>query len=93
MINKLNVRKLCQFFLVGKTFKRMDDFNFYPNDFIIKEPTNYNKSARAKQIHERKKLDSSNGNILDEHDQFYRDHKLLLKLFQVIFRYIMQIQK
>lgn len=62
----------------------MDEFNFYPNEFTIKEPTNYNKSARAKQINERMKLDSNDGKILDEHDQFYRDHKLLLKLFQVI---------
>lgn len=41
-------------------------------------------SARAMAIEDRSQLDSSDGHVIDEHDQFYRDHKLLLKLFQVL---------
>lgn len=40
-------------------------------------------SARARQIIERNKINSQDGKIIDEHDQFYRDHKLLLFLFRV----------
>lgn len=40
-------------------------------------------SPRARKIMERNKLNSQNGKIIDEHDQFYRDHKLLLLLFRV----------
>lgn len=40
-------------------------------------------SARVHEIEKRSELDSLNGRILDEHDQFYRDHKLLLTLFRV----------
>ncbi|XP_037944716.1 gustatory and odorant receptor 22-like [Teleopsis dalmanni] len=32
----------------------------------------------------RSKLDSGNGDRVEEHDQFYRDHKLLLVLFRVL---------
>ncbi|KAK4886234.1 hypothetical protein RN001_002505 [Aquatica leii] len=41
-------------------------------------------SARAQDIYKRSMLKSSDGQVLDDHDQFYRDHKLLLKLFQVL---------
>lgn len=47
---------------------------------VIKE---FKNSARAKNIAKRSLLNSADGNVLDQHDQFYRDHKLLLKLFQV----------
>lgn len=43
-------------------------------------------SPRAQEIEKRSKLDSSDGNVIDEHDQFYRDHKLLLALFRVSIR-------
>ncbi|KAK9875994.1 hypothetical protein WA026_011095 [Henosepilachna vigintioctopunctata] len=39
-------------------------------------------SARAQDIAKRSKLDSNDVTILEEHDQFYRDHKLLLTLFR-----------
>lgn len=40
-------------------------------------------SPRMRNIIERKRLNSLDGAIIDEHDQFYRDHKLLLLLFRV----------
>lgn len=44
-------------------------------------------SARMEDILKRSKL-ISDGQTIDYYDQFYRDHKLLLKLFQVINRYL-----
>lgn len=41
-------------------------------------------SARVSEITERKKLKSADGRTLDKHDQFYRDHKLLLVLFVIM---------
>lgn len=38
-------------------------------------------SARARDIADRSTLSSADGNVLEQHDQFWRDHKLLLKLF------------
>ncbi|XP_031341556.1 gustatory and odorant receptor 22-like isoform X2 [Photinus pyralis] len=59
--------------------------SFYKDDFHIptigKQPRG---SARAQEIYKRSLLKSSDGQTLDDHDQFYRDHKLLLKLFQVL---------
>lgn len=45
---------------------------------------NIRSSARARDIALRSRLSSSDLNVLEEHDQFWRDHKLLLKLFQVL---------
>lgn len=42
-----------------------------------------NSSARAQEIAKRAKLDSSDGQTIEDHDQFYKDHKLLLLLFRV----------
>lgn len=57
---------------------------FYNNDFTITTREKQIKSsARAQEIYKRSALDSADGRIIDEHDQFYKDHKLLLKLFQV----------
>ncbi|KAF5308870.1 hypothetical protein FQR65_LT00570 [Abscondita terminalis] len=57
----------------------------YSKDFLVstveKQPRG---SARAQEIYKRSMLKSSDGRTLDDHDQFYRDHKLLLKLFQVL---------
>ncbi|CAG9839492.1 unnamed protein product [Diabrotica balteata] len=39
-------------------------------------------SARALEIAKRQELDSSDGQVIDDHDQFYRDHKLILLLFR-----------
>lgn len=39
---------------------------------------------RAKERIIRAQLSSSNGDIAEEHDQFYRDHKLLLVLFRAL---------
>ncbi|KAM7363271.1 gustatory and odorant receptor 22-like isoform 2-T2 [Cochliomyia hominivorax] len=39
--------------------------------------TEYNSQLRAK-------LSSNDGNVVESHDQFYRDHKLLLILFRVL---------
>lgn len=41
-------------------------------------------SARARDIAIRSRLSSADPNVLEEHDQFWRDHKLLLRLFQVL---------
>ncbi|XP_022903591.2 gustatory and odorant receptor 22-like [Onthophagus taurus] len=44
----------------------------------------FKHSARARDIKERSQLPQNDGKVIDEHDQFYRDHKLLLKLFQIL---------
>ncbi|GJQ65703.1 hypothetical protein Trydic_g7787 [Trypoxylus dichotomus] len=63
----------------------MTTVGYYSEEFFIKGLTNeFKLSARVRQITKRSMLDSGDGNILDNHDQFYRDHKLLLKLFQVL---------
>lgn len=62
----------------------IDAQNLYPREFNVTLPKQIAQSARAKDIRDRSRLDSSDGKILDEHDQFYRDHKLLLLLFRVI---------
>lgn len=41
-------------------------------------------NAGDKNRTERAKLNSADGNIAEAHDQFYRDHKLLLILFRVL---------
>lgn len=65
----------------------LDLSQFYGKDFNLKAiPKELKGSARAQAIADRAKLNSADGNVIDEHDQFYRDHKLLLKLF-VVSRY------
>lgn len=63
----------------------LDLTKIYGKDFGYKPPLpkELQGSARAAAIEERSKLNSRDGYVIDEHDQFYRDHKLLLKLFQV----------
>lgn len=39
---------------------------------------------REKRRHERAQLNSADGNTAERHDQFYRDHKLLLVLFRAL---------
>lgn len=51
----------------------------------LKTPVGF--SPRAKRIIERTRLNSKDGIVIDEHDQFYRDHKLLLSLFRVCMPY------
>lgn len=57
--------------------------------------TEHNKdlghSPRAREIMKRKRLNSQDGAIIEEHDQFYRDHKLLLLLFRVCIYCIYEI--
>lgn len=67
----------------------MDEFthevDFYKDELYIKnEIKELRQSARTREINKRSKLDQNDGRIIDQHDQFYRDHKLLLKLFQVL---------
>lgn len=40
-------------------------------------------SPRTRAIKDRLKWDKKNYDLIEEHDQFYRDHKLLLSLFRV----------
>lgn len=63
----------------------MGDFQFYQGDFSIKDylKKDLNESPRVKEINKRWLLNSRDGRVIDEHDQFYRDHKLLLVLFRV----------
>lgn len=64
--------------------ENLDLSQYYGKDFSYKAvPKELKGSARAQGISERAKLNSSDGYIIDEHDQFYKDHKLLLKLFLV----------
>ena len=61
------------------------DVDFYQDElYIKKEIKELRQSARTREINKRSKLDQNDGSIIDQHDQFYRDHKLLLKLFQVL---------
>lgn len=67
---------------------KMEDLDlsrFYGKDFPMRKipPKELKSSARAQAIEERSHLNSADGRVIDKHDQFYRDHKLLLKLFQV----------
>nr|AVH87320.1 gustatory receptor 5 [Holotrichia parallela] len=62
-----------------------EEISYYTDELILKGFINeFKHSARAREISKRSQLSSADGNILDQHDQFYRDHKLLLKLFQVL---------
>lgn len=59
---------------------------FYPSDFTIKNYIReFHGSPRAKLINKRNILNQADGKILEDHDQFYRDHKLLLTLFRVCY--------
>lgn len=58
----------------------------YGKELHIKQISKWLRgSARAQEIAKRSELDSSDGNVIDIHDQFFRDHKLLLVLFRVSF--------
>lgn len=58
--------------------------DLYGKEFHIRQISQWmRRSARTQEINKRSKLDSSDGKIIDEHDQFFRDHKLLLVLFRV----------
>lgn len=63
-----------------------DEEQFYfPNDFKVRDMlAGMKQSARSEEIKKRSKLDAEDGLVCDEHDQFYRDHKLLLHLFRVL---------
>lgn len=56
----------------------------YEEQLRMKNLRSLIKSPRAREIADRARLDSADGRVIDEHDQFYRDHKLLLTLFRVI---------
>ncbi|NP_001161916.1 gustatory receptor 2 [Tribolium castaneum] len=57
----------------------------YGNELHIKQISKWLRgSARAQEIQKRSELDSKDGHVIDEHDQFFRDHKLLLVLFRVL---------
>lgn len=61
-----------------------DDTIYYNNELLIKGfVSEFQRSPRIRDISKRSMLNSADGHVLDQHDQFYRDHKLLLKLFQV----------
>lgn len=57
--------------------------DLYGEELDIKSMVRINGSPREQEIEKRFKLDENDGRIMDEHDQFYRDHKLLLILFKV----------
>lgn len=62
----------------------LDLTKLYGKEFHYREvPKELQGSARTQAIKDRIHLDPNDGYIIDKHDQFYRDHKLLLKLFQV----------
>ncbi|KAJ8976651.1 hypothetical protein NQ317_010366 [Molorchus minor] len=57
--------------------------DLYGEELHIKQlRKTYQGSPRAQEIEKRSNLNSEDGAIIDEHDQFYRDHKLLLVLFR-----------
>lgn len=58
--------------------------DLYGKELYIKDISKWlRRSARAQGISKRSELDANNVEILEQHDQFYRDHKLLLTLFRV----------
>jgi gustatory receptor len=58
--------------------------DLYGNELHISQIAKWVRgSARARDIAKRAQLDSADGQVIDEHDQFFRDHKLLLVLFRV----------
>lgn len=57
--------------------------DLYGEELDIKSMVRIKGSPREQAIEKRFKLDENDGRIMDEHDQFYRDHKLLLILFKV----------
>ncbi|CAH1370079.1 hypothetical protein MTP99_011600 [Tenebrio molitor] len=59
--------------------------DLYGNELHISQIAKWVRgSARARDIAKRAQLDSADGQVIDEHDQFFRDHKLLLVLFRVL---------
>ncbi|XP_044763570.1 gustatory and odorant receptor 22-like [Coccinella septempunctata] len=57
--------------------------DLYGKELYIRDISKWLRgSARAQGITKRSELDAKNVEILEEHDQFYRDHKLLLTLFR-----------
>ncbi|XP_063927825.1 gustatory and odorant receptor 22-like [Zophobas morio] len=59
--------------------------HLYGKELHIKQISKWLRgSARAQEISKRAQLNSSDGHIIDKHDQFFRDHKLLLVLFRVL---------
>lgn len=57
--------------------------DLYNEELKNNKNENLGLSPRSRDIMKRKRLNSQDGVIIDEHDQFYRDHKLLLLLFRV----------
>ncbi|XP_056636707.1 gustatory and odorant receptor 22-like [Diorhabda sublineata] len=64
--------------------------DLYGDELQLKNMIRKN-SARSLAIAQRSKLDSSDGQTIDDHDQFYKDHKLLLTLFRILA--VMPIQR
>ncbi|KAH1024972.1 hypothetical protein HUJ05_009792 [Dendroctonus ponderosae] len=58
--------------------------DLYGEQLDIKSMANMRGSPRARDIAKRFKLDENDGRNIDDHDQFYRDHKLLLILFKFL---------
>ncbi|CAG9814927.1 unnamed protein product [Phaedon cochleariae] len=62
-----------------------DIADLYGEELHIKQIPKFGRqSPRAQEIAKRSKLNSADGAVIDEHDQFYRDHKLLLALFRIL---------
>lgn len=66
-----------------RQMKIKDLADLYGEELDIKSMVRIKGSPREQEIEKRFKLDENDGRIMDEHDQFYRDHKLLLILFKV----------
>lgn len=67
-----------------KAMEIADLADLYGKELHVKQISKWLRgSARTQAIKERSHLDDTNGEIIDEHDQFYKDHKLLLALFRV----------
>ncbi|KAL1498195.1 hypothetical protein ABEB36_009032 [Hypothenemus hampei] len=65
-----------------KQMEIKDLADLYGEELDMKSIVKMRGSPRARAIAKRFALDENDGNILEEHDQFYRDHKLLLILFR-----------
>ncbi|KAH1015695.1 hypothetical protein HUJ04_007039, partial [Dendroctonus ponderosae] len=85
-IHDANVALLTVAIMNGKhSFRQLDikDLeDLYGEQLDIKSMANMRGSPRARDIAKRFKLDENDGRNIDDHDQFYRDHKLLLILFK-----------
>ncbi|XP_026327597.1 gustatory and odorant receptor 22-like [Hyposmocoma kahamanoa] len=64
--------------------ERIGNTLIYDMNQIQRKNSIYEKSQKDYEQEQRDQLDSQDGDVCEIHDQFYRDHKLLLVLFRAL---------